>query len=237
MTDAAILDRTETPTTRQRVTGMDCASCAAKVEAAVRRLPDVTQVQVSVATETLAVRHGPGSDATAIAATVGRLGYGAEDPDATVPEEADEIPWWQAPKAPLAFACGAALVAAYALGNVAPTTERWAFLAAMAVGLVPVARRAASAARHGTPFSIEMLMTIAALGATVIGATEDEPRSDAKAGIARLARDGIGAVMLTGDNAATARAVAGALGIEARADLLPEDKQRIVREFQATGAV
>ncbi|MFJ7437817.1 heavy metal translocating P-type ATPase [Methylorubrum thiocyanatum] len=173
MTEAATLDRTDAPTTRLRVTGMDCASCAAKVEAAVRRLPDIAQVQVSVAAETLAVRHGPGTDARAIADTVRGLGYGAEDPDAVTPGDAAETPWWRAPKALLAFAYGTALVTAYALGHVAPTTERWAFLAAMAVGLVPVARRAVSAARHGTPFSIEMLMTVAAVGATVIGATEE----------------------------------------------------------------
>lgn len=43
--------------------------------------------------------------------------------------------------------------------------------------------------------------------------------------------------MLTGDTARTAWAVAAALGIEVWAELLPEDKQRIVRERQATGAV
>ncbi|MFC6051235.1 HAD-IC family P-type ATPase, partial [Methylobacterium hispanicum] len=144
-----------------------------KVEAAVRRLPDIAQVQVSVAAETLAVRHGPGTDARMIADTVRGLGYGAEDPDAVALGDTAETPWWRAPKALLAASCGAALVTAYALGHVAPITERWAFLAAMAVGLVPVARRAILAARHGTPFSIEMLMTIAAVGATVIGATEE----------------------------------------------------------------
>ena len=173
MTEAATLDRTDVPTTRLRVTGMDCASCAAKVEAAVRRLPDIAQVQVSVAAETLAVRHGPGTDARMIADTVRGLGYGAEDPDAVALGDTAETPWWRAPKALLAASCGAALVTAYALGHVAPITERWAFLAAMAVGLVPVARRAILAARHETPFSIEMLMTVAAVGATVIGATEE----------------------------------------------------------------
>ena len=54
-------------------------------------------------TETLAVRHGPGSDATTIAATVRELGYGAEDPYAAVPEAISEIPWWRTPKALLAF--------------------------------------------------------------------------------------------------------------------------------------
>ncbi|GJD56481.1 heavy metal translocating P-type ATPase [Methylobacterium dankookense] len=174
MSEATTLDRTGSPLTRLRVSGMDCASCAAKVETAVRRLPGIEQVEASVATETLTVRHDPATSAGSIAATVRGLGYGAEDPDAVAPEAgAPDMPWWRAPRALLVFACGAALVLAYAVGRVAPATERWAFLAAMAVGLVPVARRALSAARHGTPFSIEMLMTVAAVGATVIGATEE----------------------------------------------------------------
>ena len=175
MSDAATLDRTESPPTRLRVSGMDCASCAAKVENAVRRLPGIEGIQVSVVTETLTVRHGPGTDARAIAATVRSLGYGAEDFIAGEASNAEcpEPVWWQAPKALLAFACGAALVLAYVLGHAAPATERWVFLAAMMVGLVPVARRAVAAARHGTPFSIETLMSVAAIGATLIGATEE----------------------------------------------------------------
>src|SRR3546814_11726831 len=43
--------------------------------------------------------------------------------------------------------------------------------------------------------------------------------------------------MVTGDNERTARAVAGRLGIdEIRADVLPEEKARIVKELQAAGA-
>ena len=41
--------------------------------------------------------------------------------------------------------------------------------------------------------------------------------------------------MLTGDNTRTATAIADALGIEPRADLLPQDKQRIVDELRADG--
>src|SRR3546814_8150751 len=44
-------------------------------------------------------------------------------------------------------------------------------------------------------------------------------------------------VMATGDNERTARAVAGRLSIdEIRADVLPEDKARIIRELQAEGS-
>ena len=43
-------------------------------------------------------------------------------------------------------------------------------------------------------------------------------------------------IMATGDNERTAQAVASRLGIdEIRADVLPEDKARIIRELQATG--
>jgi Cd2+/Zn2+-exporting ATPase len=43
----------------------------------------------------------------------------------------------------------------------------------MMVGLVPIASRAWAAARAGTPFSIETLMTVAAIGAVFIDATEE----------------------------------------------------------------
>src|SRR3546814_6759127 len=48
-------------------------------------------------------------------------------------------------------------------------------------------------------------------------ALRDEPREDAARGIATLAALGIRAVMLTGDNARTATAIAGGLGLAAKA--------------------
>ena len=66
-------------------------------------------------------------------------------------------------------------------------------------------------------------------------AMRDEPRPDAKAGIQALKAAGIAPVMLTGDNRRTAQAIAKNLGMKARAELLPEDKQRVVRELQGQG--
>ena len=68
-------------------------------------------------------------------------------------------------------------------------------------------------------------------------AMRDEPRADAKAGLKALADAGIKTVMLTGDNARTAKAIGAQLGIEVRAELMPEDKQRIVGELQKEGYV
>ncbi|KXS36642.1 MAG: Cu2+-exporting ATPase [Halomonadaceae bacterium T82-2] len=51
-----------------------------------------------------------------------------------------------------------------------------------------------------------------------------------------LHRLGFRIIMATGDNERTAKAVAGRLGIdEIRADVLPEDKARIIQELQAEG--
>jgi copper chaperone CopZ len=48
MTDAMLLDR---GAVRYRVTGMDCPSCAAKIEGAARKLPGIGAVQVSIASQ------------------------------------------------------------------------------------------------------------------------------------------------------------------------------------------
>ncbi len=64
----------------------------------------------------------------------------------------------------------------------------------------------------------------------------DEPRADARTGVKALIDAGIRTVMLTGDNARTAAAIGKTLGIDdVRAELLPEDKLRIIGEFQEKG--
>ncbi|MHC2453399.1 Cd2+/Zn2+-exporting ATPase [Rhizobium leguminosarum] len=82
-------------------------------------------------------------------------------------------PWWQSRKGRLTIHSGAALVAAYAVGHLVPAIASYAFIVAMLIGLVPIARRAVMASLSGTPFSIEMLMTIAAVGAVIINAGEE----------------------------------------------------------------
>ncbi len=54
-------------------------------------------------------------------------------------------------------------------------------------------------------------------------------------GLKALTYSGVKIVMLTGDNRRTADAIGKMLGIEVRAELLPQDKQRIVSEFKAQG--
>ncbi|MEP9349160.1 heavy metal translocating P-type ATPase [Xanthobacter sp. KR7-225] len=191
---------------RFRVSGLDCAACAAKIEGAAKRVDGITEISVSVAAATLAVRHVEGLDLSALADRLSPMGYtlaplpAAAGPDAApgaapacsgagahghdhdrdhaaAPGPGEAAPadrrWWAAPKTRLTLASGAALVAAFGAAWVVPQARAEIFVVAMLVGLVPIARRAFAAARNGMPFTIEMLMTIAAVGAVVIGAAEE----------------------------------------------------------------
>ncbi|MBS7458269.1 heavy metal translocating P-type ATPase [Coralloluteibacterium stylophorae] len=69
-------------------------------------------------------------------------------------------------------------------------------------------------------------------------AFRDEPRPGAGAAIARLHRLGVRTVMVSGDNAGAAAAVAGALGIDAvHAEVRPEQKVEAIRALRRDGVV
>ena len=69
-------------------------------------------------------------------------------------------------------------------------------------------------------------------------AIADPVKPTTRAALDSLRADGIHVVMLTGDNRVTAEAVARQLGIgDVEADVLPEDKNRIVRALRANGKV
>ncbi|MFG1479123.1 heavy metal translocating P-type ATPase [Xanthobacter sp. V4C-4] len=203
---------------RYRVTGMDCASCATKIEGAARRVAGISEVSVSVTAGTVTLHHAPEADLDTLEQRLGTLGYTlsplaareaapaahGHDPaehgharhdhaahdhsghdhsghdHAPAPagghghqHEAIEGPWWRSTKARLTLASGVALAAAFGAGLLAPRFDTPLFVLAMLVGLVPIARRAFAAATNGMPFTIETLMTVAAVGAVIIGAAEE----------------------------------------------------------------
>lgn len=68
-------------------------------------------------------------------------------------------------------------------------------------------------------------------------AVADVIKKSSASALKRLRKDGIETVMLTGDNTRTAKAVAASIGIERfYADVLPQDKDRIISGLQEAGS-
>jgi Cd2+/Zn2+-exporting ATPase len=163
-----------------KVTGMDCGSCAGTIRTALERLPGIGDLRVSVTNETLSLTLAPGTTTPeAVSAQIARLGYKPTLLTAAtgaVPALAiADAPkaWWRSAKGRVAIAAGALLGTAYVAGLVVPSASVWIFVLATIMAAAPIARRAAMATLAGAPFTIEMLMTIAATGALFIGAAEE----------------------------------------------------------------
>lgn len=184
---------------RFAVGGMDCGSCAGKIEAALSRLPGVSQIRVNATTGSLNLQvESAVTDSATIERSVTELGYVVRPISAVVPTRvdtsgqaskahtaddghghdhlagiADGKPWWQSPKGHLVIASALAVAVAFLLSFVSLRLGSAGYIVATLIGIIPVARRALAAARAGVYFTIEMLMTIAAAGALLIGAAEE----------------------------------------------------------------
>jgi Cd2+/Zn2+-exporting ATPase len=115
---------------------------------------------------------------------------------------------------------------AVSVGSPRHANEEGAFLGALGV----------EAARlEGEGRTVAVVLADGAVAGLI--ALRDEPRADAASGIAAISALGVTPVMLTGDNGRTGAAIAASLGLEARADLLPDDKLREIATLRARGAV
>lgn len=72
----------ELATTRLSVDGMNCASCAGRVERALTAQPDVTAANVNLVSGSVSVTHAPAMSADDLAATVSAAGYPAQPVEA-----------------------------------------------------------------------------------------------------------------------------------------------------------
>ncbi|EKO3500353.1 zinc/cadmium/mercury/lead-transporting ATPase [Vibrio fluvialis] len=154
------------------VVGMDCPSCARKIETAVNQLTDIVDARVLFATEKLVVQFNSASTAAAIEQAVTNTGFKIYD------DQQKSSAQQAKPRHPLLEADTLRIVALAAMMAIGTLTNlwsveagRWIFTISCIAGLMPIATKAWKLAKSGTPFAIETLMTVAAVGALYLGET------------------------------------------------------------------
>ncbi len=180
----SVRHQAELSTLRMRVEGMDCAACALKIEKALNRMPGASEITVNFGTGALALKLDENrTSRIAIEKKIKALGYtpavSSEAPHSRGmhDDHDDDEPvgrdWWRTRKGQLVLGIGALVAVAFVVSVLAPVTSFWAYTVAAVVGVAPFARRAATGALSGSPFSIETLMSVAIVGAIAIGAAEE----------------------------------------------------------------
>lgn len=150
-----------------KISGMDCAACARKVENAVRQIRGVNQAQVLFATEKLVVDADADLRAQ-IERAVQKAGYTlrSEDSRDAAPESRlkENLPL---------ITLIIMMAISWGLEQFNHPFGQLAFIATTLVGLYPIARQALRLMKSGSWFAIETLMSVAAIGALFIGATAE----------------------------------------------------------------
>lgn len=160
-----------------RITGMDCAGCARTVESGVAHLPGVERSELNFTTETLRVQAS--IPAEQIAARVRELGYNVAEPEK---KRATAVPLglfaylWQRTHTRLALIGLVCLLPGILFVELLPGVVPHSIwfdvgaLIALALAGYPIALSAWRSVRFNHEININVLMTIAALGAVAIGA-------------------------------------------------------------------
>ncbi|MDE1483318.1 zinc/cadmium/mercury/lead-transporting ATPase [Xenorhabdus bovienii] len=149
--------------------GMDCPSCAGKIENAVKKLPEAKQVKVLFTTEKLVV-DADSDIRAAVEQAVKKAGFEIKQTDSTtkLPPAANH---WKT-FSPILILI-ALMVISWGITKINPPAGQIAFIVTTLIGLYPVATKAIKLIRSGTPFAIETLMSVAAIGALFIDATAE----------------------------------------------------------------
>ncbi|HEM7508282.1 TPA: zinc/cadmium/mercury/lead-transporting ATPase [Providencia rettgeri] len=153
------------------IRGMDCPSCANKIETAVRQISEVKQAKVLFATEKLVVDANT-DISTAVRSTVEAAGYellevGNNSAASLAPQQS------LLSEAKPVIILAILMAISWGIESFNPQIGNIAFILTTLFGLYPIARKSLRLIRTGSPFAIETLMTVAAVGAIFIQATEE----------------------------------------------------------------
>ncbi len=152
------------------IAGLDCPACVKKAENALIRVSGVLKAQVSFSTLRLQVEFAAGHiNIAGVEAAIDELGFSLSSIDQEPPVPAPSPGFLKK------YSTVITLAALMGLGSVVkginPGAGNLMLILACVWGLLPIARQAWTQARSGTPFGIETLMTVAAIGALALGET------------------------------------------------------------------
>jgi Zn2+/Cd2+-exporting ATPase len=153
---------------RYRVEGMDCAACARTVEKVVAALDGVQAARVSFGNATMTVEGDIAPDR--VSAAVARAGYRAA-PVTRRRSSEDAAPFWRRDARTVSTTVSVVVLAVSVAATLAGASRLVAeplYLASMAVGGWPIARAALAGLRRRS-LDMNVLMTLAAVGAVGIG--------------------------------------------------------------------
>lgn len=163
------------------VEGLDCPDCAASLEKAIAALPNVTSAKLDFIAGTLVVAplagHAVAPDVERVARDMGHRAVVQEAADAIhAPEETRWREWARRNNRVLTTAVGGALLLTAAVSSLLRAPEGitiFLFVAATLVSGYYAARAGWTALRVTRSVDMNVLMTIAAAGALIIGAYEE----------------------------------------------------------------
>jgi len=151
------------------VEGMDCPSCAGKIENAVKALPGIRETRVNYSRSHLElISLDQVESADAVTKAVRKLGYGiSKKVEGKAGEEKKS--WYRTAKGKQVLLAGSALAGAGILSLILPATGQIPFALAALIPLLPFVRKAWAGALVKQPFTIETLVSLAVVGAVLIG--------------------------------------------------------------------
>lgn len=156
---------------RFRVRGMDCADCAISLQKAVAGLPGVDEARVNFGAATLTVIPAVTRPVATvdIAATADRAGFEVALEEGSQPAIQGQVAWWRDPRLRWVLAAGALWIIGMALELAhIGTIPELAFGAAILLAGWPFARAAVQSLRSRR-LDMNVLMTISAVGAALLG--------------------------------------------------------------------
>ncbi|WP_299013939.1 zinc/cadmium/mercury/lead-transporting ATPase [uncultured Photobacterium sp.] len=153
-----------------KIQNMDCPSCARKLETALSGIEGLKTAKVLFATQKLVVTGNSKNFATKIEEKAKETGF----PLVSTRIKATEAEPKQTLKPYLpVIMIAVMMLVSLLIDRSSETYGIIAFTATTLLGLIPIVKRAISLGKSGTPFSIETLMSVAAIGALYLGETAE----------------------------------------------------------------